>query len=27
VVIENASPKAPRPRIQTRPRREVKARP
>ena len=27
VVIENASPKAPSPRIQTRPRREVKARP
>jgi hypothetical protein len=26
-VIENASPKAPSPRIQTRPRREVKARP
>jgi hypothetical protein len=27
VVIENARPKAPRPRIQTRPRRELKARP
>ena len=27
VVIENARPKAPSPRIQTRPRREVKARP